>query len=132
MNGKKIYYSILTLVFVILFFWIIDHYHRTVAENNEIRMNIKKLEDKAKPPPRPLILPPDPTQGIPMPPPPQKGKIEIDKDLPPVASNPIEIEMIGLLKLKINDNILWETIAKILVLLLCSYGGVKYINKRFA
>ena len=132
MNGKKVYYSILALVFVILFFWIIDHYHRTVAENNEIRMTIKKIEDTSKPPPRPLILPPDPTVGIPMPPPPQKNGKIVEKDLPPVAPNPIDIELIGVLKLKINDNILWETIAKILVLLLCSYGGVKYINKRFA
>lgn len=126
---KRFYYGMLFLVFSVLFWIIIDSYHRTVTQNNEIRMNIKKIEDTAKPP-RPLILPPDPTQGIPMPPPPQNGKI--DKDLPPLASNPIDIELIGVLKLKINDNILWETIAKILVLVLCSYGGIKFINKRFA
>ena len=114
MNGKKVYYSILALVFIILFFWIIDHYHRTVVENNEIRTEIAKLETLSKPPP---ALQKE-----------KNGRIVIEKDY----TNPIEIEMIGVLKLKINDNILWETIAKILVLLLCSYGGVKYINKRFA
>ena len=114
MNRKKISYSILALVFVVLFFSIIDHYHRTVAQNTEIRMNIAKLESLNKPPP--------PIQGE------KNGRIVIEKD----NTNPIEIEMIGVLKLKINDNILWETIAKILVLLLCSYGGVKYINKKFA
>ena len=115
MNRKKIYYSILGLVFVIVFFWIIDHYHRSVVENDEIRMNIAKLESQNKAPPPPIQRE-------------KNGRIVIEKD----NTNPIEIEMIGVLKLKINDNILWETIAKILVLLLCSYGGVKYINKRFA
>ena len=112
MNGKKIYYSILALVFVIVFFWIIDSYHRTVVENNEIRMNIAKLESLNKPPPMQRE---------------KNGRIVIEKD----NTNPIEIEMIGVLKLKINDNILWETIAKILVLVLFSYGGIKYINKKF-
>ena len=115
MNRKKISYSILALFFVIIFFGILYHYHRTVAENNEIRMNIAKLETLSKPPPPPIQRE-------------KNGRIVIEKD----NTNPIEIEMIGVLKLKINDNILWETIAKILVLLLCSYGGVKYINKRFA
>ena len=113
MNRKKISYSILALVFVVLFFSIIDHYHCTVAQNTEIRMNIAKLESRNMAPP--------PIQRE------KNGRIVIEKD----NTNPIEIEMIGVLKLKINDNILWETIAKILVLVLFSYGGIKYINKKF-
>lgn len=44
----------------------------------------------------------------------------------------INIELIGILKLQINESNSWETIAKLLILILVSYGGIKYINKRFA
>ena len=124
---KKVYLALLFLVSSLFFWGIIDHYQVTSAKNNQLRTEIKMLENPplASAPPRPLILPPDPRQGIPMPPPPQK----IEKDIP---VQQIDIELIGVLKLQINDGILWETIAKILVLMLVSYGGVKYINKRFA
>ena len=124
---RKVYLALLFLVSSLFFWAIIDHYHVINAKNNQLRTEIKMLENPplASTPPRPLILPPDPRQGIPMPPPPQK----IEKDIP---VQQIDIELIGVLKLQINDGILWETIAKIIVLMLVSYGGVKYINKRFA
>lgn len=117
---RKVYLALLFLV-TSLFFWaIIDHYHVTNAKNDQLRTEIKILQNP------PIVAPPPPQyktdkNGRPI--------YHIEKDIP---VQQIDIELIGVLKLQINDGILWETIAKILVLMLVSYGGVKYINKKFA
>ena len=56
-------------------------------------------------------------------------RTETDKFL---QQQQISLELIGVLKLQLNPNNSWETIAQILVLLLFSYGGVKIINKKFS
>jgi hypothetical protein len=55
-------------------------------------------------------------------------RTETDKFL---QQQQVSLELIGVLKLQLNPNNSWETIAQLLVLLLFSYGGVKAINKRF-
>ena len=47
------------------------------------------------------------------------------------ASGDIELELAGVVRLKMNESNSWSTILKILVLVLVTYGGVKFINKKF-
>ena len=97
--------------------YIINDYYETEVRNEQIKRQMEDVKSAAKPPP-PQI---------------KKQKDGVDLDLPEKLSAPdMTLEIVGVLKLQINENNSWETIAKLLVLLLFSYGGVKYINKRFA
>lgn len=48
-----------------------------------------------------------------------------------IKQQQVNVELIGILKLQLNEQNSWNTILQMLVLLLCSYGGVKFINKKF-
>lgn len=108
--------------------YIVYSYNKTEQTNAAIRQQIAAVGNEAKPPPPP--------------PPPQQrtrrkdGETVVETPVTPIEQyerdRQINIELVGVLKLQINENNSWETIAKLLVLILMSYGGIKYINKRFA
>lgn len=115
---KKIYISLLLLVSIGIGAYIINDYYATEVRNDQIRREIAEVK------------------SIPQPPPPHQMKREkngVQLDLPPVAASPdMTLEVVGVLKVQINENNSWETIAKLLVLVLFSYGGIKFINRKFA
>jgi hypothetical protein len=141
--------------------YILYSHYRVGVTNAEIKAKIAQVEDAVKaPPPQPIVVekkitiqqpplvirptikdipcsdcstpPPPPPRVIPVPP--------IEKTVKEIDNSPVEryererqvnIELIGVLKLQINESNSWETVLKILVLILVSYGGIKYINRKF-
>lgn len=101
----------------------------------EERAIIRK-PDGAASTPAPTSSPPAPAASAPPPPPPKREIKITEVDTRPVEeyykNQQIKIEIIGILKLQINENNSWETILKLLILILVSYGGIKYINRKFA
>jgi hypothetical protein len=106
-------------------------YRETENKNTQLKTAIAHMEEETKAPP---------------PPPKIKEQIIVRKDGSPPRKivqvdnseaeayqkdQQIKIELIGVLKLQINENNSWETVAKLLVLILVSYGGIKIINRVF-
>lgn len=60
---------------------------------------------------------------------PQSQPSQIQKDI--ILESQAEIEIFGLIKLKISENNSWSTIAKILVTILTTWLGLKAINFGF-
>lgn len=129
---------------VVLGYYIYHNWKTVEVKNASIQSEIAMHEDivSAKPPP-PRVVEETKTIRIV----PKKGgngskdveekiiitnridRTETDKFL---QQQQVSLELIGVLKLQLNPNNSWETIAQILVLLLFSYGGVKAINRKFA
>lgn len=106
--------------------FILYSFHQTEQRNKQIKENIQKAERELKelssiPPPHAIKRKESniKDKSIPLPDP-----IEKEKE--------IRIELIGILKVQINENNSWETILKLLVLILVSYGGIKYIHRKFS
>ena len=130
---KRIATAILLAISLTIGGFILYSYFQTEQKNRSIQENIQKTEAELKslpPPPPPPILQQRKKDGVVV----ESKPIEIEDtaDLKFKQEQQIRIELIGILKLQINENNSWETILKLLVLILFSYGGIKYINRRFA
>lgn len=111
---KKIYISLLLLVSIGIGAYIINDYYATEVRNDQIRREIAEVKSIPQPPPHQMQREKD---GVP---------------LPTIPPPDMTLEVVGVLKVQINENNSWETIAKLLVLVLFSYGGIKFINRKFA
>ena len=45
--------------------------------------------------------------------------------------NRVQLELMGVMKIEMDESNSWETIFKIITLILVTYGGIKFINKKF-
>ena len=104
---------------------------QTADKNHELKTKIALLEEETKaapPPPRVKELIIANKDGSPVKKIRQVDNTEVEEF---EKNQQIKVELIGVLKLQINENNSWETISKMLVLLLVSYGGIKTINRIF-
>lgn len=130
---KKIILGLFLLAVITAGYFIYARWQKVEASNSLVTAKIVDAENKLKnikpPPPPPPPLMTQPKEGVVI----QSKPITIpDVNTQFKAEQQVYIELIGVLKLQLNPHNSWETIAQMLVLLLFSYGGIKYINKRFA
>ena len=125
---RIIKYLILTLFLIVMGYLIYDSYNDYIVRQNLITaQKIAQKEARMKSIPD-LTLPTEPIGGgpIPMPPPPQKDGQEQHQT--PTA----KVKVAGVVEFEISEDNSWQTVFKILAIILGSVLGIKIINTGFS
>lgn len=124
---RRIRYFIIFLFLSSMVYLIYDAYNDYIIRQKLITTQKKELAAKTEVPKPILTLPPDPVGSgpIPMPPPPQKDGQE--QHQAPVA----KVEVVGVVKFEISEDNSWQTVYKILAIILGSVLGIRIINTGF-
>ena len=127
---RIIKYLILTLFLIVMGYLIYDSYNDYIVRQNLIVEQTKARQNAlTKESNKPILtLPDDPIGGgpIPMPPPPQKDGQEQHQT--PTA----KVKVAGVVEFEISEDNSWQTVFKILAIILGSVLGIKIINTGFS